>query len=117
MRVTQHEMKLAEAAFDRIKSGAKLLELRLYDDKRQAIRPGDRIVFSKFPGQHEKLAVEVIGLLRYADFSALIDDVPASWLGYGDDKKQWLKDAMYAIYTPEEEREYGVLGIRIRKVD
>ncbi|MBQ1852397.1 MAG: ASCH domain-containing protein, partial [Lachnospiraceae bacterium] len=38
-------MQLQPEPFDLIKSGAKTIELRLYDEKRRKIRIGDEIVF------------------------------------------------------------------------
>ena len=39
-----HKMKL-----ERIKNGTKPIEFRLYDEKRQQIKIGDKIEFSKLP--------------------------------------------------------------------
>jgi len=111
-----HDMKLAEAPFDLIKSGDKTLELRLYDEKRQLIKPGDIITFSKFPRLEEKVSAQVIGLLRYKTFEQLLADVPVSMLGHKEKDKAQLVQAMYTIYAPEDEKEYGVLGIRLKKV-
>lgn len=112
----QHEMKLAEKDFERIRSGEKTLDMRLFDEKRQLLRLGDMIEFKKFPRLEEKISVKIIGLLRYKNFDQLIEDVPAAMLGFQEKDKPYLKSGMYEIYTPAEEQEYGVLGIRIRKV-
>ena len=42
-----HEMNLQPKYFDFIKDGTKRIELRLYDEKRQLIRLGDIIEFTK----------------------------------------------------------------------
>ena len=110
-----HDMKLAHAPFAKLKDGRKTLELRLFDEKRQAINPGDQITFTKFPGAEERLTIEVTGLLRYAHFAQLLADVPAAWLGVSENDKAELASSMYGIYMPEDEREYGVLGIRLNK--
>ena len=44
-----HKMKLNESPFERIKNGKKTIEFRLYDEKRQQIKIGDKIEFSKLP--------------------------------------------------------------------
>lgn len=48
--------------FERIKNGTKTVEYRLYDEKRQQIKIGDKIEFSKLPDLQEKLLVDVIEL-------------------------------------------------------
>lgn len=40
-----HEMKLLEDPFEQIKSGAKTVEIRLFDEKRKVLRVGDIIEF------------------------------------------------------------------------
>ena len=41
-----HEMSLQPEPFGKIESGAKTIELRLYDGKRQKIRIGDTIIYT-----------------------------------------------------------------------
>jgi ASC-1-like (ASCH) protein len=111
----EHQMKLYESPFDRIKSGKKRIEIRLFDEKRQGVNLGDIIHFSKLPDLNERLSTEVIGLLRYKSFQDLVDDFPMSAFGYPDDydKRAFVQEC-YEVYTPEEEKKFGVLGIRIK---
>ena len=106
-------MKLLLAPFERMKNGVKTLELRLYDEKRKKINVGDLIIFQKLPDLNEKIYAKVTGLLIYDTFRDLIDDIPASYLGYEESEKSYLKESMYGIYTKEEEKQYGALGIKI----
>ena len=57
-----HKMKLNESPFERIKNGTKTIEFRLYDEKRQKIKVGDKIEFSKLPDLDEKILVEVLDI-------------------------------------------------------
>ena len=41
-----HKMKLYSSPFEMIKSGEKTIELRLFDEKRQKVKIGDKIVFT-----------------------------------------------------------------------
>ena len=111
----QHEMKLVDPWFANMERGLRTLELRLYDDKRKLLKPGDQITFKKFPALEQSCVMTVTGLMHYPSFETLIDDIDVRWLGYEEKDKAWLKTAMYEIYTPEEEKEYGVLGIRMKK--
>lgn len=66
-----HKMKLNESQFERIKNGTKTIEFRLYDEKRQQIKVGDQIEFSKLPTLQEKLLVDVVELYRENTFENL----------------------------------------------
>ena len=41
-----HKLQLATLPFDAITSGAKTIESRLYDEKRQTIQIGDTVIFT-----------------------------------------------------------------------
>ena len=43
-----HKMKLNESPFERIKNWTKMIEFRLYDEKRKQIKVGDKIEFSNY---------------------------------------------------------------------
>lgn len=66
-----HKMKLNERPFERIKIGTKTIEIRLFDEKRQQIKVGDQIEFSKLPDLQEKLLVDVVELYREDTFENL----------------------------------------------
>ena len=54
-----HKMKLNESPFERIKNGTKTVEFRLYDEKRQQIKIGDKIEFSKHCKETEAFIYDV----------------------------------------------------------
>jgi ASC-1-like (ASCH) protein len=101
-------MKLQESPFERIKNGTKTVEFRLFDEKRQLIKIGDQIEFSKLPDLEEKILVDVIDLYRDDTFEHLFRKLI-------DDEDEIIRKtkAMYNFYSPEEEKLYGVLGIKI----
>jgi|GEM_PF-352273 hypothetical protein len=109
--MTTHQMNLQSKYFDFIKNGTKRIELRLYDEKRQQIKLGDSIEFSK--SENEKFKVRVIGLLRYETFSDLFNDFNISVLADQSMTKQELLNVLQEFYTPEKQAQYGVLGIRL----
>ena len=111
----QHSMKLLEGPFERVKSGLKTIEIRLFDEKRQLLQIGDMIEFSKLPDLDEKLTVKIVGLLKYKSFRDLIGDYSMEYLGYSRDyPKDEFIESIYTIYTKEEEKKYGVLGIQVK---
>lgn len=104
-----HKMKLKESPFEKIKNGTKIVEFRLYDEKRQQIKVGDKIEFSKLPDLEEKLLVDVVELYRENTFENLFRKL------YTDEEEIMRKTkGMYAIYSPEKEKQYGILGIKIK---
>lgn len=111
-----YQMKLQPVPFGKMKSGEKILELRLYDEKRRQVKVGDEIEFCSMENPREKIKTKVVGLLVYEKFFDLIRDLPAAYLGHKESEKDYLKRSMYEIYTPEDEEKYGVLGIRIKLV-
>jgi ASC-1-like (ASCH) protein len=109
--MTIHEMKLNPTSFNAIKEGRKIIESRLYDEKRQRIQLGDQILFRKMEHPDETVEVKVEGLLRRASFSELFQDFPASY--FGGASKRVLEEQIRQYYSKEDEEKFGVLGIRI----
>lgn len=107
-----HIMKLQPFPFDKIKEGKKIIEVRLYDEKRRDIKIGDVIEFKKEPEQTEVIKAEVVSLLNYKTFNNLVNDFPASYFGHSD--KEDLLKSIYTFYTKEQEKKYGVLGIKVK---
>ena len=110
-----HEMKLRPEYFEYINNGTKRIELRLYDEKRALIKLGDTIKFLKEPEKTEELQVEVVGLLRYNSFQDLFNDFPIEVLADKSMNKEQLLHVLEEFYTLEEQKKYGILGIRIEK--
>ncbi|MGM7700650.1 ASCH domain-containing protein [Pseudalkalibacillus sp. Hm43] len=109
-----HKMSLYEEYFDLMESGHKTIEIRLNDEKRRRIQIGDTIEFTKLPDQDETLQVDVIKLKHYQTFNELYEDLPYSKMGCAGWTLQELVDGTYEIYTPEQEKQYGVLAIEVR---
>ena len=105
-------MKLCKEPFEQIKQNRKTVELRLYDEKRQQIKPTDEIEFTQTE-TGETLRVKVYALHIYADFERLYQHFDKSQLGYADDEEYDYKD-MYAYYSLENIQKYGVVGIELK---
>ena len=104
-----HKMKLNQEPFEKIKNGTKTIEFRLYDEKRQKVKIGDKIEFSKLPDLKEKLLVDVIDLYKEKTFKNLFQKIYTN-----EDEINSKTKSMYEIYSPEKEEKYGVLGIKIK---
>ena len=103
-----HKMKLQESPFERIKNGTKTVEFRLYDEKRSKIKICDQIEFSKLPDLQETILVDVLDLYREDTFENLFKK-----LFTDEDEIKKKTKSMYQYYSPDEEKQYGVVGIKI----
>ena len=112
----EHILKLQPKYFDYINNGTKRIELRLYDEKRQKINIGDTIIFQKEPELISTMKVKVIGLLRYNTFVDLFKDFDIEMMADKSMTKQELLEVLEEFYTPEKQKQYGVIGIRIGKI-
>ena len=111
-----HHMKLNPEPFYQMRKGAKTIELRLYDPKRQRIKVGDQIEFSNTQDKMEKFRVDVTALHLFASFSELYRTLPLKACGYTDETKADPSD-MNQYYSLEEQRKYGVVGIEVELIN
>ncbi len=105
-----HQMKLYGKSFEKMRSGQKVSELRLNDEKRRCIQVGDTIVFTNSDNDEEKIAAKVTRLTAYPSFKALYDGVRSD---YSDWEELPFIEGIYQYYTPEEEQRFGALEIGI----
>ena len=107
-------MKLQNRPFEMIKNGKKTIELRLYDEKRKCISKGDTIIFTNAENEAEKLAVSVVDLFVFDSFRSLYAALPLDECGYTEDNIRTASpDDMNVYYSEEEQKKYGVVGIKI----
>ena len=109
----KYNMKLNNEPFNLIKNGTKTVELRLNDEKRKLFNIGDEIEFSKLPELQEKLLVKVIDLYKEKSFEKLFKKV---FVGEDEEKIIEKAKSMNRFYAPEQEKEYGVVGIKIEVI-
>ena len=108
-----YAMKLHAEPFEKIKSGEKTIELRLYDEKRQQIKAGDTIVFTN-NATGETLRKRVKQLHIFDSFRKLYEALPLLKCGYTEDDIDTASYAdMQQYYSVEEQEKYGVVGIEL----
>lgn len=106
-----HQMKLQPSPFEKVGKGRKTIEIRINDEKRQALKVGDKIEFSLVTDPSKKIETEILGLDTYPTFKELFAAYPPDQYG-GMSQEEW--ELMYKYYSPEEEKQYGVVAIRLR---
>lgn len=113
----EHTMGLYEEHLNNIKNGGKTIEVRLNDEKRRKIEAGDTIRFIKVPRDGESITTEVMGLEVFTTFKEMYENVSAEEIGSRGDTIEEMVNDTYEIYTPEQEKKYGTLAIRIEYAD
>jgi ASC-1-like (ASCH) protein len=106
-----HSMKVVRESFEKIRSGRKVIESRLFDEKRRSIDIGDDIEFSSNDDPREKVKATVKALYRYASFEDMFSDLPPE--RFGGTSKDLLLEGTGRFYSKEDQEKYGVIGIRI----
>ena len=113
MKNNIHNMKLHPSPFEMIKSGEKTIELRLFDEKRQKIKVGDKIIFTDV-ATGETVTKRVAELHIFVSFEELYESLPLLKCGYtAEDIGDAKPSDMEEYYSAEEQRKYGVVGIEL----
>ena len=108
-------MKLKKEPFEMIKSGKKIYELRLYDEKRKKLKIGDTVEFEKVDGLGETLSVKVVDLIKFNSFIDLYAHLSPLEIGYTEENYHKANPLdMMKYYSLEEEKEFGVVAIKIK---
>ena len=110
-------MKLREIYFDKIKSGEKIYEIRLFDDKRRLIKVGDEIIFRKEPDLSQTLKTTVKDLIVFKSFKDMLSFLSADEIGFKGFSKEKIESVYHSFYTTKDELNYGVLAIEIEVLD
>lgn len=111
-----HNMKLKATPFEQISGGRKTIELRLNDEKRQAVQVGDFIVFTCLDDPAKKIQTRVTALHPFASFAELFRFLPKEKMGYAANETP-DPQIMDKYYSPEKQAQYGALGIELRLTD
>ena len=109
-----HEMRLNNEPFNKIKEGTKTVELRLLDEKRKALRVGDKIIFTN-RANNEKIDVLVTNLFKADSFEPIYEKYSKVAMGYNEEDEARPED-MEEYYSKEEIKKYGCIAIEIEKV-
>ncbi|MEK7538237.1 MAG: ASCH domain-containing protein [Patescibacteria group bacterium] len=108
-------MKLSAEPFKKIVCKEKVIESRLYDEKRQQIAIGDEIEFSENEHPENKVRARVKGLLRYQSFADLFADHEPTL--FGEKSREFLLNQISQFYSDEDQQKDGVVGFRIEVLD
>ena len=109
----RYYMRLQPEPFNKIRSGTKKIEIRLFDEKRQQLKVDDLIIFTRMDDESEHVQAKIINLVQFNLFKDLYDAYDL--VLYGGEKKDEY-ESMYQYYSIEDEQKYGVLAIHLQVV-
>lgn len=110
----KHVMKLQPSPMKMMRDGSKTIELRLFDSKRRKLAVGDVIRFVNTKDITDTLSVTVKELFVFDSFDELYKKLPLLECGYTKDNIDAASPAdMEVYYSIEEQKKYGVIGIKI----
>ena len=90
--------------------------IRLYDEKRQAVKVGDTVEFT-CTEDGEVLSRRVKALHTFASFAELYGALPLERCGYTEENIARASPSdMEQYYSVEEQNHYGVVGIEIELI-
>ncbi len=113
----EYEFHLDAGPFEMIRQGKKTIELRMCDEKRRDIAPGDTIRFIYRGDGRLSIYVKVTEVHRFKSFEELYRALPLSRCGYPSDDvpgEPWRDMELYPGYSPEEQKRLGVMGIEFQ---
>lgn len=110
-----YKMNLKNEPFKKIAEGSKTIELRLYDEKRQLLKVNDYIEFTNLLDQR-KIVVMIEDINVFKNFAELYKNYDKISMGY---LKEDIAnpDDMREYYSNEEQEKYGVVAIKIKKIN
>lgn len=113
MQKMVHEMKLRHIYFEKIRTGEKIYEIRLNDEKRRLISVGDFITFRDESNLDEKMQKHVKDLLYFDSFAKMLDELPLNKIGFQCFEKAEVENVYHQFYSIENEKKFGVVAIML----
>ena len=111
-----HNLNLNPIYYDLIKSGEKVFEGRLNDEKRKSFNIGDKITFYKEPEKTETMQAIILDKYLFNDFDEMADDLDKSKLGFANKTKEEMVNVYRTIYALEDEKKHGVVIFKIKTI-
>ncbi|MBR4623906.1 MAG: ASCH domain-containing protein [Alphaproteobacteria bacterium] len=110
----QFTMSVRHKYFELIKSGAKDIELRAYDEKRKKMKVGDKFLLFDAENPDQSIICEVLNMHVAPDFESLFKKIDIKRSGFKDINE--LMDTITKFVSREELQREQVVGIEIKRV-
>ncbi len=109
-----HTLNLKPIYFDLIKSGEKVLEGRLNDEKRKLFDVGDGITFYKESERKESLQAIILHKYFFKNFEEMANNLNKKDLGFDKYTKEEMVKTYRMFYNQQDENKYGVVVFKIK---
>ena len=106
----KHRIDVYPFAFNKIVSGRRKIDIRLYKKRMRDIRVGDMIEYVNIQTNNITIK-EVNGIALFKDFKSLIRSLSHEMIGYGSTEEVRLR--IERMYPKEEQIQYGVCALFI----
>ena len=106
-------MHLKDEPFDSIKSGLKVYEVRLNDEKRQKVGSGDTILFKRASNSLDGVVVRVVDRREFNTFDDMLKRLDFTDLGMSGKSANEILDLYHSFYSVDDEKKYGVVAFKI----
>ena len=109
----QFTMSVRHKYFELIKSGAKDIELRAYDEKRKKMKAGDKFLLFDAENPDEYIICEILNMHVAPDFESLFKKIDIKRSGFKDINE--LMDTITKFISSEELAREQVVGMEIKR--
>ena len=106
-------MHLDDEFFNLVKSGKKVFEVRINDEKRRNIMVGNTILFKKRSNSLDGVVVKVVDRKQFNTFQEMVRLLDFGDLGMENKSVEEVLNLYYSIYDEELENKYGVVAFKI----
>ena len=110
----KHILKIHSFSFKKIIDGSKTIDIRLFNEQHQSIRPNDIIEFV-CEDLKERVLCLVKAFLVFDTAETMIDVLPPSLFGYPN--REEIKVRVRRLFSLEDQLKYNVMGIIIECLD
>ena len=110
----QFTMSVRHKYFELIKSGAKDIELRAYDEKRKKMKAGDKFLLYDAENPDEYIICEILDMHVAPDFESLFKKLDIKRSGFKDMTE--LMNTITKFVSREELAREQVVGMEIKRI-
>ena len=110
----QFTMSVRHKYFELIKSGAKDIELRAYDEKRKKMKTGDKFLLFDAENPDQYIICEVLNMHIAPDFESLFKKIDIKRSGFNNLAE--LMNVITKFVSAEELLREQVVGMEIKRV-
>ena len=106
---------LDEDIYSLVDKGIKDVEVRVNDEKRRKLNIGDNVIFINRGNENETLTTTILSLDYYDNFEELVRHYDIERMYTKDITKEDFVKLLERFYTKEEQEEYGVVALVLKK--